>query len=218
MVDRSIALVVLCAGRSSGTGEPKALLRFGNWTALEMEVRNAAAAGVGRVVAVIGHRAEEIRAAHSFTGIGIDFTWAMNRALEGEDDDALKAGLRVLDREAIDAFFFLPVEYPLVARADFETLIEAHRSHPGQEKVFVPACGGRAGYPILCRGKLREAFLETTPVRTAREILESGGIVQVTVPNPGIFEVLDTREDYRRMREAFRQRTGGGPTGIPRGR
>ena len=57
MMDPSLALIVLTAGRSSRMGEPKALLRFGNCTALELEVRNAAAAGVGRVVAVIGHRA-----------------------------------------------------------------------------------------------------------------------------------------------------------------
>jgi molybdenum cofactor cytidylyltransferase len=218
MVDRSIALIVLCAGRSSQMGEPKALLRFGNWTALELEVRNAAAAGVGRIVAVIGHRAEEIRAAHSFTGIGIDFTWAMNRAPEGEDLEALKAGLRAIEREAIDAFLFLPVEYPLVARSDFEALIEAHRSHPGPEKVFVPTHEGRAGYPILCRGKMREDFEEPAPVRTAREILESGGIVHVAVSNPGIHEIMDTREDYRRLREVFRQRSGGGSSAMPRGR
>lgn len=218
MVDRSLALIVLCAGRSSRMGEPKALLRFGNWTALELEVRNAAAAGVGRVVTVIGHRAEEIRAAHSFTGIGIDFTWAMNRSPEGEDIDALRAGLRTLERESFDAFLFLPVDYPLVTRADFETLIEAHRSHEGQEKVFVPSHEGRAGYPILCRAKMREAFEEGATPRTAREILESGGIVQVAVTNPGIHEILETREDYRRLREVFRGRSGGAPGAGPRGR
>jgi len=42
MVDTSLALVVLAAGRSSSAGESRCLLRFGNWTALELGVRMAA--------------------------------------------------------------------------------------------------------------------------------------------------------------------------------
>lgn len=217
MQDSSLALIILSAGRSARMGEPKALLRFGNWTVLEILVRNAVAAGVGRVVTVIGHRAEELRAAHSFTGLGVDFSWALNRIPESEQIESLRVGLRTMEKEAIDAFFFQPVDHPLVTRADFAALINAHRSHQGPERCFIPTYGQRRGHPVLCRGKMREVFFELPPDRTAREALEEGGIVEVEVQNPGILEDMDTREDYRRLREIFRQRIGGSGSASSRG-
>jgi molybdenum cofactor cytidylyltransferase len=216
MTDRGLALIILTAGRSQRMGETKALLRFGNWTALELLVRNAASAGIGRVVAVIGHRAEEIRAAHSFTGIGIDFSWAMNRSPDNEQIESLRVGLRAIDGEALEAFLFMPVDHPLVTRADFSALIEAHRSHTGPEQVFIASHEQRAGHPVLCRARLIETFLELLPGKTARDAIEAAGSVLVDVPNPGVLDDMDTREDYRRLKEVFRQRILGAP--IPRSR
>jgi molybdenum cofactor cytidylyltransferase len=218
MPDSTVALIILSAGRSSRMGESKALLRFGNWTALELIVRSAAAAGVGRVVAVIGHRAEEIRAAHSFTGVGIDFSWAMNRSIESEQIESLRMGLRALEAESLEAFFFHPVDHPLVTRSDFMALLEAHRAHAGPEMAFIAAHGQRRGHPVLCRGGMREVFLHLAPGKTARDALEEGGMVEVEVPNAGVLEDMDTREDYRRLREVFRQRSVGPGPGATRGR
>src|SRR5262245_37378751 len=192
MLDSTLALIVLTAGRSSRMGEPKALLRFGNWTALELIVRGAAAAGVGRVVAVIGHRAEEIRAAHSFTGVGIEFSWAMNRSPESDQVESLRVGLRALELEALEGFFFQPVDHPLVTRADCLALLTAHRAHGGPEMAFIAAHGGRRGHPVLCRAGLREAFLKLAPGRTARDALEEAGVVEVEVANSGVLEDMDT--------------------------
>jgi len=211
MVDSSLALIVLTAGRSTRMGEPKALLRFGKSTALELAVKNAAAAGVGRVVAVIGYQAETIRAAHSFTNVGIEFSWALNRAAESEQIDSLKVGLVALEREPIDAFFFLPVDHPLVTPADFAALLKAHRDHSGAERVFIPTYQGRRGHPVLCRSRMRETILELPPGRTARDALEAGGIVQVEVQNPGILEDMNTPQDYRRLREIYRRDLSSGP-------
>jgi len=211
MVDSSIALIILCAGRSARMGEPKALLRFGNWTTLELLVRTAAAAGVGRVVTVIGHRAEEIRAAHSFTGMGLDFSWVLNRTSESEQIHSLRMGLSELNPAILDAFLFQPVDHPLVTREDFQALINAHRKHDGPEKAFVPTHNQRRGHPVLCRASARQVFLDLPPGGTARDALEEMGIVQVEVSNPGILEDMDTREDYKRVRSLFQQRwTAGG--------
>ncbi len=216
MTDSSIALIILSAGKSARMGEPKALLRFGNWTALELLVRNAAAAGVGRIVTVIGHRAEEIRAAHSFTGIGADFTWALNRISESEQIESLRTGLYELGPGSLDAFIFHPVDHPLVTREDFSALINAHRNHEGPEKVFILSYGQRRGHPVLCRGAMREVFFQMPPGHTARDALEVGGIVQVEVPNSGILEDMDTREDYKRLRDLFQQRWSGTGPNFPR--
>jgi len=204
-----LALIILSAGRSTRMGEPKALLRFGNWTALELAVRNAAAGGLGRVVVVIGHRAEEIRAAHTFAGIGVDFSWVLNRAPESEQIESLKIGLKALEKEHLEAFLFQPVDYPLVTKLDFAALVLAHRAHSGPERVFIPTYQDRRGHPVLCRAKMREAILELPPGRTARDALDQGGIVHVEVPNRGVVEDMNTPDDYRRLREIFRREQSG---------
>ncbi len=191
-------------------GEQKALLRFGNWTALELAVRNAAAAGLGRVVVVIGHRAEEIRAAHTFAGIGVDFSWVINRAQESEQIESLKIGLKALEKEHLEAFLFQPVDYPLVTKLDFAALVLAHRAHSGPERVFIPTYKERRGHPVLCRAKMREVFLDLPPGRTARDAIELGGIVHVEVPNPGVVEDMNTADDYRRLRDVFRRELSAG--------
>ncbi len=198
-------------------GQPKALLRFGNWTALDLAVRNAIAAGVGRVVVVIGHRAEEIRAAHTFTGLGAEFTWTLNRAAESEQIDSLRMGLRALERDPLEAFLFQPVDYPLVTRGDIELLIQAHRGHSGPERVFIPTYGGERGHPVLCRARMREVFLDLPPGKTARDAIEAGGIVHVEVQNPGVIEDMNTPDDYRRLREVFRSRQAPAGNGGPEG-
>lgn len=211
MVDSSLALIILTAGRSSRMGEPKALLRFGNSTCLELAVRNAHAAGVGRVVAVIGHRAEEIRAAHSFTNVGVEFSWALNRAPESEQFESLQVGLRALERDPLDAFLFQPVDYPLVTAADIAALIKAYREHEGPERVFIPTHEKRRGHPVLCRIRMREAILELTPGRTTRDALEAGRILEVEVPGAGVIQEMNTPEDYRRLRDLFRKTAGAAP-------
>jgi len=216
--DSSLALIILSAGRSTRMGESKALMRFGNWTTLELLVRTGAAAGIGRIVTVIGHRAEEIRAAHSFTGIGVNYSWAMNRAQESEQIESLKAGLQALEGEFLDAFFFLPVDYPLVTRADFTALIGAHRKHPGPENLFIPVFGEHRGHPVLCRAAMRETILALPAGKTARDLLAEEGVVPVEVQNPGILEDMDTRDDYRRLRDLFRQRGAVGEPGASRNR
>jgi molybdenum cofactor cytidylyltransferase len=218
MLDSAVALIVLTAGRSARMGQPKALLRFGNWTALELVVRNAAAGGVGRVAAVIGHRAEEMRAAHSFTNVGVEFSWVLNRATESEQIESLQVGLRALEEGSLDAFFFMPVDYPLVTGEDFAALLKAYREHQGPERVFIPTCEGRRGHPVLCQARMRQVILDLAPGKTARDALEAGGIVPVAVKNRGILEDMNTPEDYRRLRDLFRRDSLPGGAAPGRGR
>src|SRR5919198_358687 len=59
----SIAAVLLAAGRSRRMGAFKPLLPFGGVSVVEACVESLREAGVREVVVVVGHRAEEVRAA-----------------------------------------------------------------------------------------------------------------------------------------------------------
>jgi CTP:molybdopterin cytidylyltransferase MocA len=209
MLERpQIALIVLTAGRSSRMGEPKALLRFGKQTALELAVRNAIRAGIQRVVAVLGHRAEEIRAAHHFAGLPVAFDWVVNHEADAPMLSSLQAGLRRLARLRADAFFFQPVDLPLVTAYDFRRLIDAYCNRVSGEKVFIPSFQERAGHPVLCDASLIGEFLQLAPERTARDFLREQRIAYVETGNPGVLEDMDTRDDYRRLRQVYEAREG----------
>jgi len=54
--------IILSAGESKRMGTPKQLLPWGNTTMLQQVIQNAEASRLGRVVVVLGHRADEIGA------------------------------------------------------------------------------------------------------------------------------------------------------------
>ncbi len=198
------ALVILTAGKSTRMGEPKALLRFGKHTALELGVHNAIEAGIQRVVAVVGHRAEEIRAAHSFTGLPLTFQWALNLNHGSPQIVSLQSGLKELQKVDLEAFLFQPVDFPLITPADLRLLIQAfQRRSSGSERIFIPSYEHRRGHPVLCDARLIDAFLKLPPDRSARDLFEQHQVTYVETGNPGVLEDMDTREDYQRLREIY---------------
>ena len=200
------ALIILTAGRSSRMGEPKALLRFGNRTALEIAVNNAVQAGVQRVVAVVGHRAEEIRAAHSFTGLGIQFEWAINLESDSPMIASLQTGLRDLESFPIDAFLFQPVDLPLITADDLSAVLGAFSTDDSGARVFVPTCEGNRGHPVLCTAELAAAFLALGPEQSARDLIAEQKVVGVETGNPGVLLDMDAPDEYRQLKTIYMSR------------
>ncbi|HEX8423178.1 MAG TPA: NTP transferase domain-containing protein, partial [Pyrinomonadaceae bacterium] len=87
-----IAAVLLAAGRSRRMGAFKPLLPFGAQTVIETCVNNLLAAGVGEVVVVVGHRAQEVRArlAH------LPVRFALNAAVASEMGVSIARGVEEL--------------------------------------------------------------------------------------------------------------------------
>lgn len=208
--DSATAFIILTAGRSSRMGEPKALLRFGKRTALEVAVSNAVEAGVRRLVTVVGYRAEEIRSAHSFTGLPSEFRWVVNHDVDSPMIVSLQTGLHSLSPYLLDAFLFQPVDVPLVTAGDIRALITAHSERKEGETVFIPSHEEHGGHPVLCDASLIPDFLALDRGATARDVIRGQAVVYVETGNPGVLEDMDTRDDYRRLRGIFEARGGGG--------
>jgi len=200
------ALVILTAGRSSRMGEPKALLRFGHHTALEIAIHNAVKAGVSRVVAVVGHRAEEIRAAHSFKGMGMSFDWAINLEPESPMIASLQTGLQALEDLPLDGFFFQPVDYPLVLPQDYKLLMDALETRNENSRVIQPTCKGDHGHPVLCDISLKQEFLDLEPDETARTVISRETITYVETANPGVLLDMDSPDEYRQLKTIYSSR------------
>jgi len=119
---------------------------------------------------------------------------------------SLQAALSRLPADA-DAFFFLPVDLPLVRAAEIEGLLQSRIANPGAS-LHIPSHGKKRGHPILCARALAAEFLALPPGASARDVVNRlpDRIAYVESAEPYVLMDMDTPEDYRRCLEAYRAR------------
>jgi molybdenum cofactor cytidylyltransferase len=198
------AQIVLAAGRARRMGTPKALLDFDGRTALSLVVEAAAAVGVETSAVVVGHRAEDVMAAHDFGDLPGSRRWVMNEEEASEQIVSLQLGLNALRVEERDGFFIQPVDCPLVTAADYKLLLDAAGRDEAGARVFFVSHARRRGHPVLCRGSLAAELLALSPPASARDVLERQPVAYVLTDNAGVLADMDTPEDYRRLLAVFR--------------
>jgi molybdenum cofactor cytidylyltransferase len=194
----SIAAVVLAAGAASRFGSPKALARLDGRPILEHVLDAVREAGIGEVVVVLGHFADEIE-----DGI----TWLDEHIVRNPDPRHLSSSLQVgvaaaaaLDpppRAALIVLGDQPRTRPEVIRA----LIAAARS--SELPVVIPryADGGGAN-PVLLRASAFELVDEATGDRGLGPVLADNDDLVLEVPVPGSNPDIDTPSDLQRLAEA----------------
>jgi CTP:molybdopterin cytidylyltransferase MocA len=199
--------IVLAAGASSRMGRPKALLDFDGRAALDL-VLDALHGHLAPVV-VLGPNHEEIRGRVALGAARV----ALNPDVDSGQTASLKAALALLPPES-PAFFFMPVDVPLVAAADVARLVEAFRKNadPGKA-IFIPSHAMKRGHPVLCRRELAAEFFALPSDAPARNVMNRSParIVYVDFPEPYVLMDMDRPEDYVRCLEAYRVRNGRKP-------
>lgn len=160
----TIAALILAAGESTRMERPKQLLPWGGTTLVAWQVAQMREAGAGEVVVVLGHRAEEIRAA-----LPPDARAVVNEAYREGRATSLRAGAEALARsegstggageeegrsasDQIEAILILSVDQPRPAWLS-RRLIERWRE-TGAPIVSPRFTGGGYGHPILVAGAL----------------------------------------------------------------
>lgn len=192
--------IVLAAGASSRMGRPKALLDFDGKTALQLVLE--AVRGHAEPLVVLGPNHEEIRSRVDLRGVRV----ALNLDVDSGQTTSLKVALALLPAGA-GAFFFMPVDFPLVRAADVARLVEAWRAGPGKA-IFIPSHDRKRGHPVLCRRELAEEFLSLPPGASARDVVNRDNlrISYVIYSEAYLLMDMDTPEDYVRCLEAYRAR------------
>jgi putative nucleotidyltransferase with HDIG domain len=146
-----IAAIVLAAGYSSRMAQFKPLLPLAGSTALERSIGVFRAAGVTDVIAVLGHRADELQPLAERAGARC----LRNPHFEQGMFSSVAAGCRALSDRA-DAAFVLPADIPLVRPHTIRQLAAAFALR-GTGIVY-PVFEGRRGHPpLIARGILAKA-------------------------------------------------------------
>lgn len=186
--------ILLAAGESSRMGRLKALLPWRGRPLLQHQVAALLEGGAAGVVAVLGHRADELRPLlEGWPGV----SWALNPDYREGKITSIKAGLSALDGGMVDDILLLNVDQPRSA-GDVARILEAHRAGGGA--VTVPEYRGKGGHPIVLSAgllpELREISEETQGVKAVVR-RRAGAVNRVAVDSAEVLLDLNTPEEYR---------------------
>ncbi len=193
-----IAAVLLAAGRSSrygGAGDTKLLLPWGP-EAVPMVAAVAdtlAVAGVGRLVAVLGHRADAVAAALEDRPVKT----VLNPDYAAGLSTSIAAGVRAAPAGA-SGYLIALGDMPAVTAATVALLCRVFEA-AAAPAIAVPAHAGRRGHPVLFGGAFREELLTLSGDMGARRLLarHAGRVVEVAVDDGGVLTDVDTEAQYR---------------------
>jgi CTP:molybdopterin cytidylyltransferase MocA len=181
-------------------GAFKPLLPFGAGTVAGACVESLRAGGVAEVVVVVGHRAEEVRAA--LGGVpGVRF--AVNEEAGSEMGVSLARGVEALGAGA-GALLVALVDHPAVPASEIKSIIEARRRTGA--RLVVPVWEGRGGHPVLLDLDLREELLSLVPRRGLRALFDAhrAEVLRLPAASPFVARDMDTWEDYAALhRDVF---------------
>ncbi|MCY3002661.1 MAG: NTP transferase domain-containing protein [Planctomycetota bacterium] len=188
----SVRVAILAAGASTRLGEPKALARIGDRTALEHLVE-AASCVDRRPLVVVGAHAREIRAAAP----------AQCELLENPRwETGRTSGLALAREHAADCDLLVaPVDSPLVSAATFASLAAAwHAAGEPASGWLAPRerLSGRHGHPVLIGRSLLRHLEELSSLRELRQ--RARPLLDVLVEDVAVLDDLDTPADLERLR------------------
>ena len=195
----AVIAILLAAGESRRMGQLKALLPWQGTSLLKHQVASLRAGGVDRVVVVLGHRSDELKA--ELAGMeGV--AWQLNPDYLQGKTTSIKAGLSTLGSEQLDALLILNVDQPRNADV-IRSLLKEHLSQGSL--ITIPTHNGKGGHPIILSlslmDELREIDEETYGIKAVvQRHLDATRRAEMDAPE--VLWDLNTPEEYQRVLEA----------------
>jgi molybdenum cofactor cytidylyltransferase len=185
---KACTAILLAAGRSSRMGAFKPLLPFGNKTVIECCIDYLREGGVGEIVVVVGHRADDVR--RRVSGV----TFAVNPDPDSEMGASIAAGVRELP-ESAQATLIALVDHPAVPATVVKELLDSWQSGA---RIVIPSWQGRGGHPVLVDLSFKPELLNLPASGGLRVLFEahSNKVQRVPVGSPFIARDMDTWDDY----------------------
>ena len=139
--------IVLSAGESKRMGTPKQLLPWGKTIILQQVIDNATASRLGKILLVLGSRAEEI-ASKIITSSKTDIV--VNHDFREGMSSSVKCGVKNAPREA-EAFMLLLGDQPFVSPAIINRLLDEYQKN--KHGIIIPVYNGKRGHPVIFDAK-----------------------------------------------------------------
>ena len=198
--EKKIWALLLCAGRSRRMQEFKPLLPLGDRTILEHTISRFQEAGVDRIMAVTGHRREEL------------FPVLEKKQVQEvyNEEYAVRdmfysvcTGIRaILKKEKPEGILVCPADIPLIHPFTIRQVTETRRQQ--NESVIQPVFGGKEGHPLFIGEELLDELLHYTGDCGLQGFLNSREqICRIEVPDRCILFDADVKEDYEKLKKMY---------------
>lgn len=153
-------LVLLCGGRSSRMGEPKALLDFFGRPWITEQLRRAALASLDKVTVVTGAHHDSIE--KTIATLGLDVHPVFNEHWERGAFSSVQRGLQNVfsTLDACDVYVS-PIDVPLGSPRLLSALAEARES--AGALAALPRYGDKGGHPVLLSCEFARSLLTLEP-------------------------------------------------------
>jgi len=179
-----VAAIVLAAGEGRRFGSPKQLAVLDGRPLLEHALAGVIAAGLDRVVVVLGSHADRVLA-------GVDLQGAepvrCERWSEGQAA-SLACGLEHLAERPPEAVVVALGDQPGLAPAAIERVLGARGQAPAVRATY----GGAPGHPVVLEATLFPELRAATGEAGAREVLRTAGVRAVACDDLGGGADVDT--------------------------
>jgi len=193
----TIVALLLAAGESTRMGSPKPLLDWRGMTLVEYQVGELLEAGVDQVVAVLGHRAADVRPVAERAGARV----AVNAAYREGRAGSIRVGAEAVE-PGVAAIVILNVDQPR-DHAITRALLAAHAESGAL--ITVPAYGGRRGHPAIVSGMLLDELRGVDEASQGLRAVMSRHAAdrrELALDDPSVLLDLNRPEDYEAARRA----------------
>lgn len=188
-----IVAIVLSAGESQRMGSPKVLLTIEGQSFIERIVSALQKTKVGKIVVVLGHRADEIKARISHLPVAV----VVNPDYSSGQLSSLIAAIKSLDIDKVDGILVHLVDHPFVNSGLVNRMID--RFYESKKLIVLPCYKGQRGHPVLFSSELFPELLSAPLDRGAKEVVRAhrGDTLEVETEEEGVILDIDTPEEYR---------------------
>ena len=177
-------------------GKFKPLLPFGNQTVIESCISNLRAAGVDKIVVVVGYRAEIVRQQID----SLRVTFAFNPDPDSEMSVSIQSGLAAISSGA-QAILITPVDHPGVPSFVIRSLVHNWRAGA---KLIQPDFQGKGGHPVLIDLAFRHELMNLEAREGLRGFFDKHRqeVLRLPVTSPFVAQDMDTWDDYLTLHHA----------------
>ncbi|WZL73877.1 NTP transferase domain-containing protein [Clostridiaceae bacterium 35-E11] len=195
MQSDNIAAIILSGGYSSRMGDFKPLLPLGENRVIQKVIKSFLHGGIEDIRVVLGHRAKEL--IPYIKEMGVEYVF--NKDYDKGMFSSVQEGIKSLKNEKIQAFFFIPVDYPMIKSTTILKLKKAYKEN--RAKIIYPCFCGERGHPPIISADYIDEILAYDGTGGLRSLLNQyeKNVLDIEIGDESILIDMDTKEDYERI-------------------